>query len=173
MEGRGKGGRGNKNDGGMYIYVFCVRHLILTRPPLPPSFPPSLYRNLGRHENLVAVCLLIMALLCLGKVDEAKEGGREGGKKRQAFRRRIRRGWILSHANTHTTYSPHSISPLSSPGIILFVLRPILIPFAVSLLFYYILQPVVNTLNKVGQEGGREGGREGTNTENALSSFGI
>jgi len=50
-----------------------------------------------------------------------------------------------------------------SPGIILFVLRPILIPFAVSLLFYYLLQPVVNTLNKVrtrGREGGREGGRK-------------
>ncbi|KAM3569110.1 hypothetical protein VYU27_008788 [Nannochloropsis oceanica] len=71
-------------------------------PPLRRSYSLSAIREgvptLGRHENLVAVCLLIMALLCL--------------------------------------------------GIILFVLRPILIPFAVSLLFYYLLQPVVNTLNK-------------------------
>ena len=53
----------------------------------------------GRHDNLVAVCLLTVASLCL--------------------------------------------------GVMLYVLRPILIPFAVSLLFYYLLQPIVNTLNQV------------------------
>jgi len=60
-----------------------------------------------------------------------------------------------------TSHPSLPLCPLSA-GIILFVLRPILIPFAVSLLFYYLLQPVVNALNKVGGgEGGREGGREG------------
>lgn len=75
------------------------------RPP-PPTLEPLLHpahthtRQLGRHENLVAVCLLTIALLCL--------------------------------------------------GVMLYVLRPILIPFAVSLLFYYLLQPIVNALSMVG-----------------------
>ena len=34
-------------------------------------------------------------------------------------------------------------------GVMLYVLRPILIPFAVSLLFYYLLQPIVNALSMV------------------------
>jgi predicted PurR-regulated permease PerM len=34
-------------------------------------------------------------------------------------------------------------------GIILYVLRPILIPFSVAVLFYYLLQPLVNALNNV------------------------
>jgi len=42
------------------------------------SFLFSLSRQLARHENLVAVCLLIMALLCLGGRG-GREGGREGG----------------------------------------------------------------------------------------------
>ena len=66
-----------------------LRPVFLTQTPsLVPCLPPSLlfHRNLGRHENLVAVCLLIMALLCLGNVvgeEEGKkggEGGREGGR---------------------------------------------------------------------------------------------
>ena len=57
--------------------------------------------------------------------------------------------YAFTHPPTHPAHPTHPPPP-NPPGIILFVLRPILIPFAVSLLFYYLLQPVVNTLNKVG-----------------------